>query len=129
MVEAKGEIEGRIAEPCAFGVEKHRPFRTDEDVFRRDVAMDQRLAVLQGALDKIEQRVGYVRMFRGSEFQIGLQPDRLEYRIVVEIRGYVGLAGSARMDHAQASPDLSCKSGVCPACLQLALPDRIGRGR
>ena len=44
VVEAEREVEGRVAVPGAFGVEKHRPARTDQDVFRADIAMDQREA-------------------------------------------------------------------------------------
>ena len=41
VVEAEGEVEGRVAVPGAFGVEEHRPVRPDQDVLRADVAMHQ----------------------------------------------------------------------------------------
>ena len=41
VVEAEREVEGRVAVPGAFGVEEHRPARTDQDVFRADIAMHQ----------------------------------------------------------------------------------------
>ena len=38
MVEAEGDVEGRVAPHGGLGVEEHRPAGTDEDVLRTDVA-------------------------------------------------------------------------------------------
>ena len=49
VVEAEGEVEGRIAPPGAFGVEKHRASGPDQDVLRADVAVHQRAVCVPSA--------------------------------------------------------------------------------
>ncbi len=41
VVEAEGQVEGRLAVPGAFGIEQHRSGRANEDVLRTDVAVHQ----------------------------------------------------------------------------------------
>jgi hypothetical protein len=47
VVEAEGEIEGRVAVPGALGVEEDRAARASEDVLRADIAMHQRAVIAE----------------------------------------------------------------------------------
>ena len=84
MVEAEGEIEGRIAVPGTFRVQQYWTLRRHQYVFRAEIAMHQReLGACGGCCDFVQPR-GTVRMARRRGEQIGLQPDRLKNVIVGE---------------------------------------------
>ena len=42
VVQAERDVERRVAEPAALGVQQHRPVRAEQDVLRADVAVDER---------------------------------------------------------------------------------------
>src|SRR5271166_5103562 len=50
MIEAEGEIKGRVAEPCAFGVKIDGSQRTDQNVLRTDVAVHERALGREGTV-------------------------------------------------------------------------------
>src|SRR5208282_4548821 len=57
VVETERKIKGRIAEPCAFGVEEDGPKRPLHNVLRTDIAVNQRaLRLERGPRERVEAR-------------------------------------------------------------------------
>ena len=77
MVEAEGEIEGRVAIPGALGIEKDWAGRTDEDVLRADIAMDQRQRRRRRAVGERNEIVT-----RASEYRV--KPATREFTLDAE---------------------------------------------
>src|SRR6202023_36501 len=82
MIETEGKIEGGIAEPRAFGVEKHRSIRTFKDVLRADVAVNQSALRRERRMRELVEACFKLRVRAASRAQIGFDADRLE-RLVV----------------------------------------------
>ena len=78
MIQAKRQVKGRIAPPGALGIQKHRPQRTIEDVFRTHITMHQGLLVGLGLRDQGHQPWRAVGMTGRGGCQVGLQPDRIK---------------------------------------------------
>ena len=106
MIEAKGEIERRIAIPGAFGIKEDRACRTDENVFRADIAMDHGSLGRLGAFGKPAQRFGEIGMRARRGQKIRLQADCLKNRVGRKSLRRKRIARKARMDHRQPQSDL-----------------------
>ena len=75
MIEAKGEIEGRVPVPGAFGVQEHRPVGSGEDVLGADVAVDQGRMGVPGDAGQVDQRRRQFGMRRRRGFQVRGEAD------------------------------------------------------
>ena len=129
MIKAEGDVEGRVAEPGAFGVEEDRPVRPDQDVLRADVAVDQRpFGRQRGRRDRFNPG-GQRRMRTGGRAQIGLDADRLESPVMGEGCPRPGLGRAPRMDEGEVAPDRGGEIPVDPAREKLGLPQREAFGR
>ena len=84
VIETEGEIERRIAVPGAFGVEKHRTARPDEDVLRTDIAVHQRQP--GSAVRRRRPSLGEFWMRPDGGDQIGLDADRVKPSSVAKPR-------------------------------------------
>ena len=125
MVEAEGDIEGRVSVPGAFGVEEDRAARADQNVLRRDVAVHEGLLAGERLARKPHQLLGDARVLLGRRLQIGLQADRMKNVVRREACGDRRVAGRARMDRRDAAPDLGRRLRIDVAVAQLRLPHRI----
>src|SRR6516164_8825764 len=62
VVETEGEVESGVAEPGAFRVDKDRANRTDQYVFRADIAMDERQFCVRRGFGELFKHRGTVGM-------------------------------------------------------------------
>ena len=118
MVEAEGEIEGRVAVPGAFGVEEHRAARPDQDVFRADVAMHQRAAACAAVISASRPSgAGEIGMRAARGDQIRLDADRVETVVGGEVARDRGIAGRRGMDAGQPLADRQPRlaGSACPS--------------
>jgi hypothetical protein len=90
VVQAEGQVEGRVAPAGAFGVQQHRARRADQDVLRAHVAVHQRVRVRLCLRHQGLQRAGQVGMTLCGGQQVGLEPDVEEDRFAVEQRCQLG---------------------------------------
>ena len=87
MVQTKRQIERRIAEACAFGIQELRPSASEKDVLRADVAVHDahlRARRLLGEILQNRREVG-VDPRRGQK--VRLEPERMKRRTGVEVGG------------------------------------------
>ena len=122
MVEAEGKVEGGVAVPGTFGIEKHRPGRADQDVLGAHVSMDQGEPGRRRFLHDPGERAGEVGMGAGGGLQIGLQADGVEDPVGGEAHGDVVAPGGAGVDGGDRGGDIARVFGVGPALAQLLLP-------
>ncbi len=125
VVEAEGEIEGRVAVPRALGVEEHRALRADEDVLRAHIPVHQCKSCSCRSCDQIFQYRRKSGMNLRSSQEIGLEADGMEILVGVEFRGAVLVAGSRRMDARKAAADLRGEVAVGAAFGEFGFPERI----
>ncbi len=128
MVEAEGQVEGRVADAGAFGIEEHRAVRPEQDILRADVAVDHRQASRRGAAAQRKQLRFEVRMPGGGGFEVGLQPDMLEYLGGRELRCDRFVTGRAGVDLAEPRTDVHRHFWVRAAVAQLGFPQFVFRG-
>src|SRR5688572_21729050 len=106
MVQAEGEVEGRIAVPGAFRIEKHRSTRANEDVLRADVAVHEAQSGACRALhERLELRFK-VAMGEAGGDQIGLEADGMEDRVGGKALGNLRTARGRRVDGGERGADL-----------------------
>ena len=86
MVEAKGQIEGGVAEPRALGIEKHRTARAEKNILRTDVSMHDRELRPRGALRQRLENRRKIRMRARRRQQIRFDAQVMERRVGVEVR-------------------------------------------
>ena len=128
VIEAEGGIEGRIAVPGAFGIDEHRPARTDQDVLRADVAVDEGTS---GRCRDPDQRVEtplQIAMHFSGGHQIGLEPDGVEAFVRRECLRDVFFPGGCRMDAGRALGDRLRGAFRNDSVSQLVFPRRIIAG-
>ena len=124
MVEAEGEVEGRIAVPGAFRVEKDRPGGADQDVLRADIAMDKGDARGEPSPRRAPRAGREVRMALGGGVEIGVEPDRPEDVSGVEVSGDRPRRRRG-MERGDARPTAPAKAGSISA--GRSRPSRPGR--
>ena len=127
VVETEGEIKGRLAVPGAFRVDEQWPLRTDQDVFRADVAMHQRTFGRERGSGQCVQLRRQIGMHAAGRHQIGLEPDGVEGIVIIELGGDARAAGGGGVDGGEPLADCDRGRFAQHAVAQLALPVRIER--
>ncbi len=122
MIEAEGEVEGRIAPPGGLGVEKDWAIRADEDVLGANVAVDERQAGGGGPLDQGRQFSGHRRLTPARRQEVGVEPQRTEDVVGGEFLGDIAAASGGGVDPAQTVADRRGHGGIDLAGKQLPLP-------
>ena len=125
MLEAEAEIEGRIAVPGTFGIDENRSFGSAENILRTNVAMDQGLAGLAGALGQADQGHGQVRMPVGGGHQIGFQAHGIENGIGGKGFDDIRPARRRAMNGRQHAADPTGKVRIGAAVAQFQFPVRV----
>jgi hypothetical protein len=125
VVQAEGDIEGRVAVPGALGVEEHRSPRGHEDVLRADVAVNQRHMRSSSTAYQSHQLLFEIGMLPGRRNEIGLETDGVEDLVGREAPGDLGVAGGGGVDAGEGGADFRGEGGIGIAAAQPLLPDRI----
>ena len=122
VVETERKIKGRIAEPCAFGVEEDWPERPLHNVLRTDIAVNQRaLRLERGPRERVEARCK-PRMGAACGAQVRLDADRFERVVIGEGGRDAGVGGAPGMDDGEVAPDGGGEIRLDAAGEQLRLP-------
>ena len=87
MIEAEGQIEGRVSEPRALGIDEDRTARAKEDVLRADIAMHDGELRSRGPLRERFEHGRQVRMRARRREQIRFEAERMKRRARVELGG------------------------------------------
>ena len=128
MIEAEGEIEGRVAVPGAFGIEEDRAMRPGHDVLGADVAMDQGQLRRRRPVGQSFELRGKRRVTPSGGAEIRLEPQRLEQRAGREHRRDCRIAGGGAVDRREPLADRGREAEIDAARHQLRLPQAVGRG-
>jgi hypothetical protein len=128
VVEAKGEVERRVAPPRAFGVEEQRAFGPHEDVLRADVAVHQRDGVHTRLLDQSRERGRELGMPSAGGEQVGIEPDVEKDRVGREARRERRTRSAEGMDPRQRATDRARDDDVGETDPQVAFPESVRVG-
>ena len=85
MVQAKRQIECRIAEARAFGIQELRASATEQDVLRADVAVHDTYLRPGGLLGEIVQNRRNVGVDARGGQKVRLEPERMKRGTGVEV--------------------------------------------
>src|ERR1700690_370960 len=78
VIEAEGDIKSGIPVPGRFRIEDDRPFRSNENVLRTEIAMHQRDLCRQGLLREMVQGIGNGGTLPCGFEQVRLHPQGIE---------------------------------------------------
>src|SRR5271157_1474750 len=124
MIEAEGEIKGRVAEPCAFGIKIDGSQRTDQNVLRTDVAVHERALGRECPMAKRAQLARKRWMRASGRAQVGIDPEGFERVVVRECGRRVWVGGASRVNEREIAPDRGGEFRLDAPREKLRLPER-----
>ena len=128
MIQAKSEIEGRIADAGALGVEENRAVGAEQYILRTDITVNHDPFCRRGCSAQCKQLRFKIRVFGGGGFEIGFEPDCLKDIRARERRGDVAVVGTARMNASQQGSDECRLAGIRASVAQFGLPQFVFGG-
>ena len=128
MIQHERQVERRIAEPRAFGVENHRTHRTGKKILRAEIAVDQHAFGAARRFDQREKTRRQVRVGARGCDEIRLEPDREENVVGRKTRGKIGAIGSRAVDATEYVADRGRNRKIDRAVAQLRFPRRMAVG-
>src|SRR6185312_4576533 len=127
MIEAKCDVKGRIAIPGTFRIEKDAAVGTDENIFRTDIAMNQRQPRRGGPVDQGMQLRSEIGVAPRHFAEIRVEPDREKYRVAAKAVGDVAPPGRAGVDRREMAADRAGDARIGLTAQQIRLPKPITR--
>src|SRR4051812_43126854 len=119
MIEAKRQIEGRIAITNGLRIEKHKAVQPTQYVLRADVALHQGDARFGYGLGNGTDRGGNVRVPFGRVEQVWLQTQRKELRLVGELSRDLCIGCCRGVNSRKSRASSRGKFRVCMSCREL----------
>ena len=124
MVETERQIERRVAEPRAFGVEKDGSLGADQDVLRAHVAMDEREPGRERVARQCHQRCFEGGVGARGRFQIRLEANGMKHGVVGEPLRNRSRVRGGRVDRGDDPADARRERLVDLSLRELGLPHR-----
>src|SRR5438132_2258880 len=98
VVEEKGDIESRIAEPGDLAIEQDRALGADEDILGTEVAVDETKARVCQALRFLVKENAQKRMTIARGHEVGFDTELAELRRGGETGAGIGVVPGAALD-------------------------------
>ncbi len=125
MVEAEGDIERRVAEPGALGIEQHRAGRPEQDVLWAHVAVHDRQVRGGGPVGEGGKPVLEIGVGPRRDAQVGVDPERVEVLVGGERHRATGVGSARRVQVTDELPDCLCRLHIDVAGEKERLPHRV----
>ena len=123
VVQAERQIERRITIPRAFGVEEDWASWSDEDVFRRYVAVNQALLCCESSRRELHQPIGNPGVAASCCLEVRLEPDWVEDVVRCEQLCEVLVSSGRLVDTSNRSANAASESDVHQSVPELPFPD------